>query len=233
MKHDGDGKRTRHYLFDLWQTVPYLQSLAEPVMIELAHAARSHSYTTGQIVFNEGDSVFGLCLVETGVIKICRFSKEGREYILHLWQHGDTFNDVAAFDGGPNPATAIALTDAVVWCISRKNLRAIAQRHPELAWALLESVTRRTRYLVGIVQDLAMRSVRGRLAKLLIEQARAAHADPLAPLLTQDEMASRLGTVREVVGRALRSLADAGIIELRRHRIVILDEARLSEEAEV
>ena len=52
-------------------------------------------------------------------------------------------------------------------------------------------------------------------------------------MLTQEEMAARLGTVREMVGRTLRSMAASGVIEFDRHRIVILDPERLAEEAEV
>ncbi len=78
-----------------------------------------------------------------------------------------------------------------------------------------------------------MRNVRSRLAHLLLAQAQAAETDEVPRLLTQEEMAGRLGTVREVVGRALRGLAADGIIEFDRHRIVILDPERLAQEAEV
>lgn len=78
-----------------------------------------------------------------------------------------------------------------------------------------------------------MRSVKGRLANLLLDQAEANETDAVPRMLTQEEMASRLGTVREMVGRALRGLASDGIIEFDRHRIVVLDVERLRKEAEV
>ena len=78
-----------------------------------------------------------------------------------------------------------------------------------------------------------MRNVRSRLANLLLTQARDTEREEVPRLLTQEEMASRLGTVREVVGRALRGLAADGIIEFDRHRIVILQPERLAEEADV
>ncbi|HRW07226.1 MAG TPA: Crp/Fnr family transcriptional regulator, partial [Caldilineaceae bacterium] len=157
----------------------------------------------------------------------------GREQTLNTFSPGDTFNDVAVLDGGRSPATALAFTDAILWRIARSDLQHLAMRHPALAWALIESIARRARYLVGLVQDLSLRSVKSRLAKLLLDQARAAEEEVVPRMLTQEEMASRLGTVREVVGRALRSLAAAGIIEFDRHQIVILDSERLAEEAEV
>lgn len=78
-----------------------------------------------------------------------------------------------------------------------------------------------------------MRNVRGRLAGLLLEEAARENEHAVPRMLTQDDMAARLGTVRDVVGRALRGLAADGIIEFDRHQIVILDLDRLSDEADI
>lgn len=217
---------------DLWKSVQYLQGVPEHIIRELASVATLHHYAAGEIIFLEFEPVAGLYLVAAGSVKVSRFSKEGREHILHIFNRGDTFNEVAALDGGPNPATATAFTDVSIWRITRPDLSAIAKHRPELAWVLIESIARRTRYLVDVVQDLSMRNVKGRLARLLLEQGHATEETP-ARMLTQDEMASRLGTVREVVGRSLRSLAAAGIIEIDRHRIIVLDPDRLAEEADI
>ena len=76
-----------------------------------------------------------------------------------------------------------------------------------------------------------MRSVRGRIARLILEQAEI-QGDVIPRVLTQEEMASRVGTVREVVGRALRGLAADGIIDFDRQTITVLDRARLTAEAD-
>jgi CRP/FNR family transcriptional regulator len=219
-------------VLDLWQRVPYFQSLPRQIISELAAVATLHHYAAGEILFLECDPGAGLHLVVAGSVKVSRFSKEGREHILHIFNPGQTFNDVPVLDGGPNPATATALTKTDVWRIARPDLQALATRRPEVAWVLAESIARRARYLVDLVQDLSMRNVKGRLARLLLEQA-GTNGNALARMLTQDEMASRLGTVREVVGRSLRSLTAAGIIEIDRHRIIILDPDRLADEAEI
>lgn len=211
------------------QSVSYLAGLGADILTDLASVACERSYVAGQVIFWEGEPVVGLYLVAEGIVKISRYSTEGREHILHLIQTGDTFNDVAALDGGPNPATATAYTNATIYMIPRHHLRVVVERYPDLAWALIESMARRARYLVNMVEDLSMRSVKGRLARLLIEQAEANHSGAVPRLLTQEEMASRLGTVREMVGRALRSLAAEGIIEFDRHRIVVLDAERLAD----
>lgn len=222
-----------HSILELWRKVSYLEDVSNAALADLAAAAIRHTYAQGQMIFLEGEPNQGLYLVEQGTVKICRFAADGREHILHLVPAGDTFNDVAALDGGPNPACATAFNDVTLWRVPRSELRRVAAQHPELSWALVESIARRARYLVNVVQDLAMRNVRGRLARLLLEQAEAAERGAPPVALTQEEMASRLGTVREVVGRALRSLAAENVISMEKQRIVIVDRTRLQEVAEV
>ncbi len=225
--------QTRSSSIDLFLRVPYFASQPREVLEMLADAAVAKYYPAGSIIFSEGEMTCSLYVVESGIVKICRIGKDGREHILHFIYPGDTFNDVAVMDGGPNPATAVAYTDATTCCISRSDLQHIARCYPSVAWALLESIARRTRHLIGVVENLSMRNVRGRLAHLLLEEAEAQRTHAIPRMLTQQEMASRLGTVREMVGRALRGLAADGIIEFDRHQIVILDPERLAEEAEV
>jgi CRP/FNR family transcriptional regulator len=184
------------------------------------------------MIFMEGEPVAGLYLVDEGVVKICRYALDGREHILTLINAGDTFNDVAALDGGPNPACAVAFTAAVVWRIDRIDLKKVVTRYPALAWALIENLAGRSRHLVRVVQDLASRSVRGRLARLLLEQAAISEEGGTPLPLTQEEIASLLGTVREVIGRTLRSLAADGLIAVERQHIVIVDRVGLELEAQ-
>jgi len=217
----------------LLRKVNLLQGISDAALKKLVDSAVQRSVAAGTILFMEGEPVRGFYLIETGHVKISRHSQDGREHILLVLGEGDSFNEVAALDGGPNPATATAHSDAVVYCILRDELRKIVYENPDLAWAMIESISRRARHLVGMVQDLSMRSVKGRLANLLLDQAEANETDAVPRMLTQEEMASHLGTVREMVGRALRSLASDGIIEFNRHRIVVLDVERLRKEAEV
>lgn len=218
---------------DLLDQISYLHGLSAKILTDLAAVASCYHYKVGTMIFCEDDPTDGLYVIEHGKVKISRFTVEGREHILHIYGKGHTFNDVSALDGGGNPATATAYTDAIVWRITRADLRQIAQRHPALAWALIESIATRTRHLVDLVESLSMRTVKGRLAYLLLEQATTNHASEIPRYMTHEEMASHLGTVREMIGRGLNSLAAANIIKIERHQIVILDSERLAAEAAV
>lgn len=216
----------------LWGQVSFFSNIGDEPLSALAAVATRLTYAQGQTIFLEGEPVAGIYLVETGVVKICRYTLDGREHILTLINAGDTFNDVAALDGGPNPACAVAFSDVVLWRIDRSDLKHIVTRYPALAWALIENLAGRTRHLLRVVQDLAARSVRGRLARLLLEQAAVSEEGGKPLPLTQEEMAALLGTVREVVGRTLRSLAADGLIAVERQHIVIVDRAGLELEAQ-
>jgi CRP/FNR family cyclic AMP-dependent transcriptional regulator len=219
----------------LLRRVSYFASLPDGLLSELSAAAVERRFARGQVIFLEGDPCAGLHIVAEGQVRIFKVSPQGREQVLEQLEPGGTFNDVAALDGGPNPASAMAGSDALVWVVSRADIRRLAYAHPELAWALIESIAGRARRLVAMVEDLALRPVRARLAKLLLAEAeRTASRTQIErdQMVTQAEMAARLGTVREVIGRSLRELADEEMIAFDRHRIVILDRARLADVAE-
>lgn len=216
-----------------WGMVAALRRLPAPVHEALHAVSHPERYAARATIFLEGEPTAGWYLVVRGTVKISRYSLDGREHIVHLVRAGDTFNDVAVLDGGPNPATAVAYTETDVVCISRDDLHRIATEFPELAWILAGKVAERARFLVEQVQDLSMRQVRGRLARLLLEEAAANDAPLVDHIFTQDDMAARLGTVREVVGRSLRALAAEEIIDCDRHRITILDWERLEAEAQI
>lgn len=215
----------------LLRRVPYFNGLPEPLLDSLAAACIARHVNRGQLIFLEGEPCAGLHIVASGGVKIYKLSPNGREQILHRVASGETFNDVAVLDGGPNPASAAAIAETDIWVITRDALQRLAQQYPQLAWALIESIARRARHLVAMVEDLSLRSVKARLARLLLAEAeQAAKADTLdrSQMVTQAEIAARLGTVREMVGRALRELADDGLIEFDRHRIVVVDRAALA-----
>jgi CRP/FNR family transcriptional regulator len=155
----------------LLRRVPYFADLPDDLLAAVAEAAVSRRFDRGQVIFLEGEPCAGLFLVAEGEVKIFKLSPQGREHILHTLGPGGTFNDVAALDGGPNPASAAATASAVLWVIPRQDIRRLATAYPALAWALVESIARRTRHLVQMVEDLSLRSVRARLAKLLLAEA--------------------------------------------------------------
>lgn len=203
----------------------YFQQLSLAALEEIARCVRARTYGRGELILLEGECLPSVYLIQKGFVKILRTSEEGRTQTLSILGAGHSFNEVAAMDGGPNPASAEALTDAVIYVIARADFLRILERHPQASRAVLASFALRLRQMVELASDLSLRTVPQRLAKLLLEQAH------IAGQLTQHEMAASLGTVREVVGRALRTLGDEGLIRIDGHRIVITDREGLQRRA--
>ena len=156
------------------------------------------------------------------LLKVIKMSLSGREQVLNFLGPGDVFNAIAVFTDHPNQATVIALEDSQVWWIDQDTILELIQTHPALAKQVITDLANRILHLVSLVEDLSLRSVESRLARVLVESMEESKVTR-HKWATQNEMASRLGTVPDVLNRALRKFVDEGLIELKRHQIRILD----------
>ncbi len=209
----------------------YLSSLDAPAREELARHALRREYAAGETVILEGEPNAGLYAIQDGWLQVSKVSPQGREQVMRVLGPGELFNVVGVFLGTPNPASVTALEDTSLWVVRREALHALVWREPSLAQAFIESLARRVLDLIGLVEDLSLRTVEARLARLLLDTA---SGDVVARhrWTTQARMAARLGTVLEVLNRALRALADEGLISVHRAEIRILDRAGLARRAQ-
>lgn len=215
---------------ELLHNLPSFQGLSESALTEIARLAQKRSYAQGEIIALEGEPCTTVHFILKGQVKVNRVSLEGREQVMIRLNPGDAFCLVPIFDGGPNPATVEASTGVVLLAFRKEDFLQIVQRHPEVALAVLKHLSAKLRHFVGLVEDLSLRTVEARLARLLL---RLATGEVVHRRMTQQEMAAELGTVREVIGRALRGLEREGIIHFDRHRIVIVDREALEAKASV
>jgi len=202
--------------------VSYFSGLDRPTLQSVVQTAVRRDLDAGQVVFVEGETCAGLCLVQDGWLKIVKLSPDGREQILRVVGPGEVCNEISVFSGHPSPATGIALEEATVWIIEPETILRLLDQVPGLARAVARSLAERAVHLLRLVEDLSLRTVEARLARLLLEQATAGtlHRHHWA---TQTEMAARLGTVPDVLSRVLRKLAGEGLVRVSRHQIQILD----------
>lgn len=207
--------------------IPMFAALGPNDLAHVAAIAVERSYDRGDIIILEGDRAGALHFVRSGLVKIFKTSPEGKEQMLRLIGPGNTFNDVPALDGGPNPASAAALEPSVVYAVGSAELRRLIVERPGVAEAAVRTLAAALRHLVALVEDLSFRHVTARVAKILLDQEAAAQQGQAPHRLTQQEMAAMAGTAREMVGRALKELEAAEAIEMRQGRAVVLDRERL------
>ena len=206
----------------LLRLCPYFQPLSDQLIDTLCRAVDAHTYPPGAGIFTEGqdEGSAALHIVGSGTVRVFKLSPDGREQVLRLFQHGDTFADVAAFDGGAYPANADAVEASEVLRVPRRVLLELMRAHPEIAIGALQVMAGRLRHMTSLVEDLSLRRVMSRIARLLV-------TNPYSEHLTQAQMATMVGTAREMINRSLHTLAERGVIELRAGAVIVLDAEEL------
>jgi CRP/FNR family transcriptional regulator, cyclic AMP receptor protein len=216
--------------------VALFSGLTESEMAFIAGRVVPRKYGSGQIVFNEGDPCSGLYIVASGHVRIFKTSASGREQVLNIDGPGSSVAELPVFDGGNYPASVAAVDEAVLLFVSKEDFRDLCLTHPQVALKVLRVVGTRLRRLVGIIEELSFTTVRHRLAALLLRLAQRegqTTGNGIVFMLPDNnqEIASQIGTVRELVSRNLSRLQAEGIIDIEERQVTIRDLKRI--EAEV
>jgi len=212
--------------------VPLFAGLNAAEISALAGRAAEKRYAPGDTLFIEGDRCQGIYLVLEGSVKIFKTSAAGRELTLALESAPASVAEVPLFDDGPYPASVVALNDVTAAFIRTSDFRRVCREYPEVALKMLAAVGGRLRQLVGLIERVTFGSVRQRLAALLLELGAEAGSDAFSLPSTHQELASRLGTVREVVSRNISRFQAERLIQISGRSVRLLDRPGLEREAE-
>ena len=216
----------------LLRTVSYFSNMDDATLWQISQTALCRVYLAGQLILLEGEPSAGLYILESGWLKAFKMGVDGREQVLQTLGPGEVFNAISVFTDVPNQASVTALETSRVWMVGREVLLDMMDNHPGLARLVVRDLAGRVAYLVRMIEDLSLRSVEARLARLLLELAEDGVVRRRR-WATQGEIAARLGTVSNVVNRAFLKLAEAGMIEFDRQQIRILDKDGLSVTAQM
>jgi CRP/FNR family transcriptional regulator, dissimilatory nitrate respiration regulator len=220
---------TRSAYEALLETV-YGQGFCEETLQRMAAAAIYRLYEAEQVVFLEGDEAVGLYIVEAGWLKLIKSSSSGREQVVTFVGTGETFGEIAALTLHTNLVTAIALEPTTLWLVPGEVFLQLLADKPCMAQVVVLVLAQRLLHLLGLVEDLSLRSVGGRTAQLLLDLSDE-EIVWRQPWATQAELAARVGTVPRVLSRALRTLSEEKVIAVGRNQITILDRKKLEEKS--
>ena len=205
--------------------VSFLQGVGEPVLREMAGLMGEKVYLRNEVLFLEGDAPRGMFVVRQGEVKIYKIGDNGREQILEVEGPGRSVAELPLFDGRPYPASAAALEDAVVLTLPASMFHRLLDRHPEIPRAVIASLAGRLRRMVTLVEEVSLKAVRERLAAVFLAMAGDGNTCDLT--WTNQEIAARIGTVREIVSRTMAKMVHDGAIRLDGRSLTILDRDRL------
>lgn len=213
-------------------------NLPSDALRDLAERAVERRLQRGETLFVAGEQARGLYVIVQGAIRAYRESLGGREQTVHVERAGSTIAEVPVFDDGPHPSNAIAEEDTLVLFIDKRDVKKLCLEHPCIALVALKAMAGRLRHAAALIENLSLREVDQRLAAFLLEEVRQRGVRTGRGLsvelrLTNQQIAARIGTVREVVSRAFARLQREGTIELKGRRLTVLDERALALRAEL
>jgi CRP/FNR family transcriptional regulator len=199
--------------------VAIFSGLSDNELSFLAQRSVLRRFSSGETIFGEGEPCAGLYVVESGHVRIFKSSVNGREQVLSIDGPGGSIAELPVFDGGGYPASAAAIDDAALLFVSKQDFQALCLAHPQVSLKVLRVVGARLRRLIAIIEELSFTTVRHRLASFLLRLAQmdgkpsAAGVEIILPINNQ-ELASQIGTVRELVSRNLSRLQSEGMIRI-------------------
>jgi CRP/FNR family cyclic AMP-dependent transcriptional regulator len=223
-------------VLDVFRRVPIFQGLTETEVQFLAERAVPRTYSKGELLFTEGETCTGLFIVESGGVRIFKSSPNGREQVLTVEGPGSSVAELPLFDGGNYPASTAAVVDSKIYFISKQDFHSLCLIHPQVPLKVLKIVGGRLRKLVAIIEELSFTTVRSRLISVLVRLAKTGKKTPqgievqLPP--SNQELASEIGTVRELVSRNLSRLQAEELITMNAKTVIIPDLRRLQAELE-
>jgi len=212
--------------------IEHFKSLPPEAQNAIVDVAIPRQYKAGQVIYLEGEPADYVYILEKGWVKATRMTHEGREQGLLFLRPVEIFGDIAVFSGTSYPGTVTALEDVEAWLIPSQVLLLLVKQYPALALAIIHRLSERVLHYIGLVEDLSLRSVETRLASTLLRNAELRNEQMIVPRqewTTFDEMAVRLGTVRDVLSRAMKTLEAEGYLKVEKQTILILDPKGLSE----
>ena len=208
--------------------VPIFSGLTEAELAFLSQRTVPRRFSAGEAAFAAGEPCKGLYVVESGHVRIFKSSAGGREHVLAIEGPGSSVAELPVFDGGNYPASVSAIENATLLFVSKQDFQALCLEHPQVALKVLRIVGSRLRRLVGIIEELSFTRVRHRLAAFLVRLARTTgrqspHGLEITLPANNQELASQIGTVRELISRNLSRFQSEGMIQIDGRNVLITD----------
>lgn len=185
-------------------------------------------FDEGEIVYHRGDPAVDTFVVHRGLVKSLLQDENGRDLLVGLYGRGEFFGTLTLFQDGPRESTVVAVVPTTVMQIARADALHVLEGNPRAMHFMFERLARTIGQLSGMLEGIVFLDAPGRLARYLVELERL---DELP--LTQDDIASAIGSSRETVNKALADFEERGLIKVERRRVHVLDQDALRREVRI
>jgi CRP-like cAMP-binding protein len=188
------------------------------------------NHLKGSLLFQQddpGDAFFGIV---SGRVRISASAADGQELHFVELGPGDTFGEIALIDGGPRTATAVVVTDAILFTIEREQFLSLLHEEPTLTFHLLTRLCQRVRWTSELAEDLSFLDIPAQLAKRIVLLAASFGTpctDGVELSVGQSDLAAFLSLSRQAVNTHLQVWRRKGWLDIGRGRILIRNLAGL------
>lgn len=199
-----------------------LAPLAEATLRAIAAGGVVRSYLRNAVLINEGDEGDSLFIVLSGRVKVYASNDAGREVVIDFHGPGEYVGEMS-LDGAPRSASVVTVEPSTCAVVSRAQFREFILAHPDFALHLIGKLIQRARLATENMKSLALSDVYGRLVRLLNSLAVEEGDRRVVPeKLTQQDIAERVGSSRDMISRLLKDLAAGGYLAVEDRTITIL-----------
>jgi len=207
----------------LLSTVSHFNKLKPSDLLRIINSGHLKKYRKDQFIYQQGDPGTGMYVLFSGKVHICNYNCDGQIQIFSIIEPVIMFNELTAIDGGPNPATAIAVKDCLTWNIDFEAFELLVKQYPDptVGLAMMRVLASRTRNLINLCGDLSFRSVLSRCVKLILELSVDGTKTIDRSEFPLADLAARVATAPESISRSLSWLDKRGLISCDRHQITV------------
>jgi CRP/FNR family cyclic AMP-dependent transcriptional regulator len=204
--------------------IPLFSDLDATELELLSTRMVTRQYPRNTIIINEGDHSDSLYVIRSGSVKVFLGNAEGKEVILNVQKTGEYFGELALIDSGPRSASVMTQEKSTLSLISKSDFEEFLRQHPAATVKIMRGLVKRLRALTDNVRSLALMDVYGRVARLLLKLSQPeGDVRVIREVLTQQDIADRVGASREMVSRILKDLRDGGYLEIHDRHITLQD----------
>ncbi len=205
------------------KSVPHFKGFKASDLIKIINSGHLKQYRKDRRIYLEGDRSSGMYVLFTGKVHLCNYGCEGQIQIISIIEPVIMFNEITAIDGGPNPATAIAVKDCLTWNIGYEAFENLVKQYPDptIGLAMLRVMAGRTRELIDLCGDLSFSSVLSRSAKLIYDLSEKGTKPINRGEYPLTDLSARVATAPESISRSLSWLCKREIISSDRNQITV------------
>jgi len=208
--------------------IPVIESLPEAVRREIEKRCIWKEYKSDEQIIDRESESRDVYFVVGGVVRIVNYSYSGREVSYDEIRAGGMFGELSAIDGKPRSASVVSIKRSLIASLAPEIFKRTMREHPEFAVAVIERLAAIIRASNDRIMDLSTLGAYTRVYAEVLRLARTlvkddAESAVIDPLPVHSDLASRCGTTRETVARAISDLIKKGVAEKQGSGLAIKD----------